>query len=79
MLKGSAFPYEFGLNKQLAGMFKEIRGIRVFEEVSLTLTFRDDSTKNEIFVAGEDIELPSSVKSITINSGLISMTRKTLA
>ena len=79
MLKGSAFPYQVGLNKQSTGTFEKIRGIRVFEKSSLTLTFKNGTTLPEEFEAGEDIEFPSSVESITIISGLISMFRKTLA
>ena len=80
MLKGSAFPMEPGMNKVDSGTYDKICGIRCYEEAEVAIVYENGSTGTETFAPGEDMDLSHlKVQSLTINSGLVSLTRRKTA
>ncbi len=78
MLKGSAFPLEAGLNQLSTGTFQLIRGVRCYEDATLTITPKNGTVYTEDIIAGEDREIINAL-SVEIVSGLVSFTRNTSA
>ena len=89
MLKGSAFPCIPGLNKVSSGTFKNINGVRCYEDGSLDVKYKqiDKATGKTIagpvvsleFVGGEDMDLGHNVFEIDVAGGKFSLSGKVLA
>ena len=79
MLKGSAFPVEAGLRDITTGTFELIKGVRAYEDTNVTIQPKNGGDAFPAVIhAGEDAEI-LNCESLTVNSGLCSLTRRTQA
>ena len=89
MLKGSAFPCIPTLNKVTTGTFKNINGVRCYEDGHLDVKYKqiDKATGKVIggpvisleFVGGEDMDLGGNIFEASVVDGKFSLSGKTLA
>lgn len=78
MVKGSAFPLERGLNKLTTGVVVLPEALLCDIAGSLTVTWLDDTTSVELFVAGDTRDVKNRVKSISVTTGTFSFARSYL-
>lgn len=71
MIKGSALPLEKGLNKISVGIDIKAKVAHCDEDGTLTVTWLDGSTSDEVFIAGEDRDIKAT-ESVTILLGVFS-------
>ena len=89
MLKGSAFPCIPTLNKVTTGTFKNINGVRCYENGHLDAKYKqiDQATGKVIagpvvsleFDAGEDMDLGHNIFEVSVIDGKFSLSGKVLA
>lgn len=71
MIKGSALPLEKGLNKITSGTDIKAKIARCDVDGTLTVTWPDNTTSVETFIAGEDRDMSKSL-SVSITTGTFS-------
>ena len=78
MLKGSAFPLEAGMNRVSSGTYELVKGVRAYEESVIIVTSPNQHSFQATIAEGEDREIINA-ESVEVVSGLISLTRRTIA